>query len=53
MISGTLNLTPKGGETQTFYTGDFLILPADFIGQWESKGHRLFRSLRVYKAEGS
>ncbi|MEM1119603.1 MAG: cupin domain-containing protein [Bacteroidota bacterium] len=50
IIAGTLSLTPKGGVTRTFYTGDFLVLPDGFIGQWESKGHNLFRSLRVYKA---
>jgi len=51
IVSGTLNLTPTGGEIQTFYTGDFLVLPTGFTGKWESKGHRLFRSLRVYKAD--
>lgn len=51
IVSGTLSLTPTDGEIQTFYTGDFLVLPAGFTGEWESNGHRLFRSLRVYKAE--
>ena len=51
IVSGTLNLTPTNGEAQTFYTGDFLVLPAGFTGKWESKGHRLFRSLRVYRAD--
>lgn len=51
IVSGALSLTPTDGETQTFYTGDFLVLPTGFTGKWESKGHRLFRSLRVYKAE--
>lgn len=49
--SGTVAVTPKIGKTQTFYTGDFFILPKGFTGTWESKGHHLFRSLRVKKAE--
>ncbi len=53
IVSGTLNLTPTNGEMQTFHTGDFLVLPAGFTGEWESSGHRLFRSLRVYKMEAS
>lgn len=51
VISGTLSLTPTDGELHTFYAGDFFVLPAGYTGEWESNGHRLFRSIRVYRAE--
>lgn len=51
VVAGSLRLPPTGGEPQTFYTGDFLVIPAGFQGSWESRGHELFRSLRVRKCE--
>lgn len=51
VIAGTVNITPKDGEPQIFYTGDFFVLPSNFSGNWESKGHHLFRTLRVKKSK--
>ena len=51
VIAGKVTLTANGGKPKTFYTGDFFIIPRDFKGTWESKGHHLFRSLRVKKTK--
>ena len=51
VIAGTVSITPTGGKEQTFYTGDFFVLPRLFSGTWESKGHHLFRTLRVKKSK--
>lgn len=51
IIAGALTLQAKGGESMTFQTGDFFILPHNFVGSWVSEGHQLFRTLRVEKAK--
>ena len=45
VVNGTATLTPKGGEPQTFYSGDFFVVPEGFIGTWTSRGNHLYREL--------
>ncbi len=47
VLAGKVTITPKNGKAQTFYTGDFFILPKGFTGNWKSSGANLFRTLRV------
>ena len=47
ILSGMLELIPLEGEAQSFYTGDFLILPEGFSGIWKSRGQHLLRTLKV------
>ncbi|SHI59301.1 cupin domain-containing protein [Aquimarina spongiae] len=47
VLAGVLTITPKSGTTQTFYRGDFFVLPKGFTGHWKSEGHDLCRTLRV------
>lgn len=51
LISGTITLTPLKGDDQTFYAGDYFIIPKGFIGYWESKGHGVVRWLSIQKSE--
>jgi len=51
IVAGSLSLTPTGGESETFYTGDFVVLPDGFTGEWNCEGHHLFRSLRVLESK--
>ncbi len=45
VVNGTATLTPKGGRPQTFYTGDFFVVPEGFVGTWTSTGNHLYREL--------
>lgn len=45
VANGSATLTPTGGEPQTFYTGDFFVVPQGFTGTWTSTGHHLYREL--------
>lgn len=45
VANGTATLTPTGGEPQTFYTGDFFVVPEGFTGTWTSTGNHLYREL--------
>lgn len=47
ILSGMVTITSNKGNSKTFYTGDFLILPKGFNGNWHSKGHNLFRIIKV------
>ena len=45
VVNGTATITPDGGEPQTFYTGDFFVVPEGFIGTWTTTGNHLYREL--------
>ena len=45
VVNGTATLTPTGGQSQTFYTGDFFVVPEGFTGTWTSTGNHLYREL--------
>ena len=45
VANGTATLTPDGGEPQTFYSGDFFVVPEGFTGTWTSTGNHLYREL--------
>ncbi|MEM9919009.1 MAG: cupin domain-containing protein [Bacteroidota bacterium] len=47
VLNGSLTLRAKNGEANTFYSGDFFVLPKGFTGRWESKGQNLLRILKV------
>lgn len=51
MLSGQLTLTDKNGESQTFYSGDFFVIPDGFTGNWKSEGHGLVKYLMVEKTK--
>ncbi len=46
LLSGILLI-----DDQRFYPGDFLVIPEDFVGEWESVGFRPFRALEVYQVD--
>lgn len=47
VLNGTAEITPEGGESQIFYTGDFFVVPEGFKGTWTSTGNNLYRELIV------
>ncbi|MEM6725335.1 MAG: cupin domain-containing protein [Bacteroidota bacterium] len=47
ILKGVLTILPEGGEKQTYYTGDFFVLPKGFTGSWESESADTFRTLNV------
>ncbi len=51
VLNGKVTLTPTGAAPQTFYAGDFFILPKGFNGLWQSEGANLCRTLRVMQVE--
>ena len=50
IAEGTLVLWDLGGKEYNFTTGDFLILPKGFTGTWQSRGHELFRMIKIQKS---
>ncbi|PQJ77976.1 cupin domain-containing protein [Polaribacter porphyrae] len=51
ILSGGVSITPLNGKLQTFYKGDFFILPKGFNGLWESKGNNLLRTIIVSESD--
>lgn len=49
VIAGSVDVINSDGESQSFYAGDFFVLPQGFTGSLDCEGHHLFRSLRVTK----
>ena len=47
ILNGMVEITPINGAKETFYAGDFFVLPKGFHGDWVSKGHNLFRLMRI------
>jgi uncharacterized cupin superfamily protein len=47
VLSGIVHIESFSGKKQTFYKGDFFILPKGFNGTWKSEGQNLFRILKV------
>lgn len=50
VVQGMVTLREEGGSPQSFYAGDFLVLPKGFSGHWESEADDVFRSIRVLPA---
>ncbi len=50
VLSGMVEIIDADGESNTFYKGDWFILPQGFTGNWESKAHGLFRSLQITRS---
>lgn len=53
LISGQISITDSGNVTQTFYTGDFFVIPSGFTGKWNSDGHGLIKYLSVETTESN
>ncbi len=53
VINGQATLTPDGEEPQTYYTGDFFMVPRGFTGEWHSQGNRYYQELIVIMKERS
>ena len=51
VLSGQISIKDANEDLQTFYTGDFFLLPKNFDGVWESKGHGLVKYISVEKSE--
>ncbi|MTI30749.1 DUF861 domain-containing protein [Cytophagales bacterium RKSG123] len=51
ILIGMVTITPHGSDPQTFYQGDFFVLPKGFNGTWKAQGHDLFRTIRVMQSE--
>ncbi|MEN0045415.1 MAG: cupin domain-containing protein, partial [Bacteroidota bacterium] len=49
ILSGQISITSKDESKQTFYAGDFFVLPKGFTGKWKSEGHGLVKYLTVEK----
>ncbi|MEM6348151.1 MAG: cupin domain-containing protein [Bacteroidota bacterium] len=49
VLTGKIILTAADGQSDTFYAGDWFVLPQGFTGSWESMGHRHCRTLRIYE----
>ena len=47
VINGQATLTTQDGIAQTFYSGDFFVVPEGFAGTWETDGNHLYRELIV------
>ncbi|WP_271766136.1 cupin domain-containing protein [Aquimarina algiphila] len=47
ILNGSLTIRPINSQPQTYYKGDFFILPKGFSGSWEVEGQRLLRILKV------
>tara|TARA_R110000824_G_scaffold7892_6_gene35942 strand:+ start:57460 stop:58245 length:786 start_codon:yes stop_codon:yes gene_type:complete len=45
VLNGSATLTQLGGEPQTFYTGDFFVVPEGWDGNWTVEGNHLYREL--------
>ena len=50
LLSGSLTITDLSGQTHEFFTGDFLIIPQGFTGDWASKGHGLTKWIQIEKS---
>ncbi len=49
LLSGQVTISDKNNQKQTFYTGDFFIIPKGFTGNFKSDGHGLVKYLIVEK----
>lgn len=45
VLNGSATLTQVGGAPQTFYTGDFFVVPEGWDGNWTVEGNHLYREL--------
>ena len=52
IMSGALRVTDMAGTVHEFFSGDYLILPKGFTGQWETIGHSLMKFLSIEKTAG-
>ena len=51
VVSGSATLTSIGGEPETFYKGDFFVVPEGWDGTWAVDGNHLYRELIAVVAE--
>ncbi|MBN4053540.1 DUF861 domain-containing protein [Haliea sp. AH-315-K21] len=51
VLNGSATLTAVGGEPQTFYRGDFFVVPEGWDGNWTVDGNHLYRELIALSAD--
>jgi uncharacterized cupin superfamily protein len=51
VLNGSATLTMVGGEPQTFYAGDFFVVPEGWDGNWTVDGNHLYREILAVSAE--
>ena len=49
VLAGLVEITNINGQHFKYKKGDFFILPEGFKGEWNSKGHHLFKAIHVFK----
>lgn len=47
LLTGMMKLSDASGKVHQFYAGDFFVLPKNFSGFWENKGHGFSKFLLV------
>jgi len=50
VIAGQVTIEDSAGDKQTFYTGNFFLLPNGFTGKWQSDGHGMLKYMSVEKS---
>ena len=51
VLSGTATLTPVGGEPETFYRGEFFVVPEGWDGTWAVDGNYFYRALNTFAVQ--
>ncbi len=51
ILSGQLLITDQKDNAYIFYTGDFVVFPKGFRGNWKSEGHGMIKYLVVEKVD--
>ena len=51
VLSGKIIITPIGGEAETFLSGDYYMIPKDFVGKFRYEGHGEVRTMNIYKSD--
>ncbi len=50
LLSGQLELTATDGTSELFYSGDYVVIPPGFTGQWISQGHSIIKYITIEKS---
>lgn len=51
VLSGKISVTPTGGKTETFISGDYYMVPKGFVGTFKYEGHGVARTMNIYKSD--
>ncbi len=50
VLSGKIQIHDQAGKLQSYFTGDFFVLPKGFKGMWTAEGHSLVKYLSVERS---